>query len=184
MDFVSAGRAKELQQENILAQAHKQGIPTEEVLFSLMRYTPELFGAMQDWEDIQNICTAAIRELEPYISFRQIYDLVMHVVKLYDTHVITVLRVFSDVKRLAYFINEMIETMLEVPAYAEAIEQQVSLLTNGEKDKVASRGFVLRRITSPEVREVLLNDKAKFFKAEIKRSEKIDFSAIRSLGEI
>ncbi len=81
------------------------------------------------------------------------------------------LRAFSDVKRLAFFVNEMVETLLEVPAYSAMIDQQVFAFTNGDKDRIVARGFVLRRITSTEVRALLMKDKGKFFKAEIMRSE-------------
>lgn len=169
MDLVSAKRAVELQDDNIRAMAAKEGLSVEEMLFTLMRDTPELFGAMQDWDDVQNVCTAAIRELMPFSSCREIYELVLHVVKLYDTQVITVLRIFSDVRRLAFFVNEMIETMLEVGPYKQAIEAEVAKFSS-ESDRIAVRGLVLRRITSAEVREILVHDKARFFKAEIKRS--------------
>ena len=109
-----------------------------------MRETPEVCGAMQDWDDIPNICIAVLRELKAFLPFQQAHDRVLHVIKLYDTQVITVLRAFSDVKRLAFFVNEMVETLLEVPAYSAMIDQQV-----------------------------FMNDKGKFFKAEILRSESI-----------
>ena len=157
MESANNKYAEQLQQESVLFMSRQQGIPEEEIIFGLMRSTPEVVGAMQDWDDIQNICIAVIRELKPYVSFRQIYDLVNRVVRLYDTQIITVLRVYSDVKRLAYFINEMIEVMLETPAYCAHVEQTVRSFTGEKDDRVAARGVVLRRITSPEVRKLFIS---------------------------
>lgn len=164
-------RSKKLQPENVRTTALKLGLSEEKIIFSYMRETPEVCGAMQDWDDIPNICIAVIRELKAFFTFQQAHDRVLHVIKLYVTQVITVLRAFSDVKRLAFFVNEMIETLLEVPAYSAMIDQQVFAFTNGDRDRIVARGFVLRRITSTEVRALLMKDKGKFFKAEIMRSE-------------
>ena len=64
---------------------------------------------MSDWDDIRSISLAVMHELRPYQSYQDIYVFVMRVVNLYDTQIISVLRTFSDVRRLAYFVHEMIE---------------------------------------------------------------------------
>ena len=137
-------RSKKLQPENVRTTALKLGLSEEEIIFSYMRETPEVCGAMQDWDDIPNICIAVLRELKAFLTFQQAHDRVLHVIKLY---------------------------LLEVPAYSAMIDQQVFAFTNGDKDRIVARGFVLRRITSTEVRALLMKDKGKFFKAEIMRSE-------------
>ena len=171
MNSAISTRSKKLQPEYVRTTSLKLGLSEEEIIFSYMRETPEVCGAMQDWDDIPNICIAVLRELKALLTFQQAHDQVLHVIKLYDTQVITVLRAFSDVKRLAFFVNEIVETLLEVPAYSAMIDQQVFAFTNGDKDRIVARGFVLRRITSTEVRALLMKDKGKFFKAEIMRSE-------------
>lgn len=72
-----------------------------------------------------------MHELRPYQSYQDIYVFVMRVVNLYDTQIISVLRTFSDVRRLAYFVHEMIEGLLEIPLYQTnlAKEYGVSLTT-------------------------------------------------------
>lgn len=167
MDFSLNNKARrdcaELKDENVRALAKSRGITEEQALFSLMKKCPALFGAMQDWDDVKPICIAVMRELKGYLPFRDIFEIVLRVLNYYDTQVICVLRVFSDVQRLAYFVNEMIESMLEVAGYAAAVKKEFSLHS---QDRLIMRGIVLKRITSVEVQKTLINDKMKFFKAE------------------
>lgn len=171
---ISTKRWKELEPENIRAIAKERGISEEDAVFSLMRDVPAMFAIMQDWDDMRTISTAVIRELKPYMSFRNIYAFVMRVVNLYDTQVISVLRIptESDVKRLAYFVNEMVESMLEVRPYYEHVERIVAD-ESGQADRIIMRGYVLRQITSSQVRDILVGDMAHFFRAEIIRTEPI-----------
>ena len=166
-------RQKEmLQEENVRMIADKRGLSVEEALFSMMKTQPFMFGATSDWEDIRPICIAVIRELLPYKSCEEIYHFVLRVVTLYDTEVITVLRVFSDVRRLAYFVNEMIESLLEIPSYCDFIVHKYGA---DPTDKIMLRGLVLKRITSEGVQEIFLEDTSRFFRAET-------FSVARALG--
>ncbi len=89
MNSAISTRSKKLQPENVRTTALKLGLSEEEIIFSYMRETPEVCGAMQDWDDIPNICIAVIRELKAFLIFQQAHDRVLHVIKLYDTQVIT-----------------------------------------------------------------------------------------------
>ena len=156
-------RKKELRPEAVEALARERGITPEEAVFSLMKTSPSLFGALSDWDDVRTITIAAIRELRPFLSYADIYTLMLRVIDLYDTQVISVLRVFSDVKRLAYFVNEMIEQLGDIPDYRSAVCSTYDLSPD---NRLAVRGVILKRITSPEVRQVLLEDRGRYFKAE------------------
>ena len=92
-----------------------------------------------------------------------IYVFVMRVVNLYDTQIISVLRTFSDVRRLAYFVHEMIEGLLEIPLYQTNLAKEYGVSPD---DKIILRGIVLNRITSPEVRKLFQDDRDRYFRAE------------------
>lgn len=62
-------RSKKLQPENVRTTALKLGLSEEKIIFSYKRETPEVCGAMQDWDDIPNICIAVIRELKAFFYF-------------------------------------------------------------------------------------------------------------------
>ncbi|MDO4937149.1 MAG: hypothetical protein Q4E62_04460 [Sutterellaceae bacterium] len=160
---LTAEMKKALKPEAVRALAQSRGISEEEAVFGLLKRFPALFGAMSDWDDVRPITISVIRELKSCLSYKDILLMVLRVLNLYDTQVISVLRVFSDVKRLAYFVNEMIESMLEVNEYADAIAQGYEITAD---NRVALRGIVLKRITSDEVQKVFLNDKSRFFRAE------------------
>ncbi|WP_443744410.1 hypothetical protein [Sutterella sp.] len=143
--------------------ARRRGITEEEALFSIMRKQPSFYGALSDWDEFEPITIAVIREMKPYMTYAQISESLTRVVTLYDTQVISVLRVFSDVKRLAYFINEMIETLLEIDDYRRVLLAEYGL---DEADYIAARGLVLKRITSEDVQTLLFTDRNRFFRAE------------------
>ena len=164
LEYMSVKRRKELEPAKVREMAAQLGLTEEETVFSLMKRHPALFGAMNDWDDIRNITIAVIRELKGCVSYREIYEMILRVVDLYDTQVISVLRVFSDVKRLAYFVNEMIESMLEMPDYRDKLTAQYGLTT---ADKLALRGIVLERITNQGVRDVFMKDRCRYFSAEV-----------------
>ena len=123
-DTIPARFKEKLSDEAIQEVVKQRGITEEEAIFNLMKNQPTMYGAMSDWDDIRNISMAVIKELRPYRSCREAYEFVMNVVTLYDTRVISVLRVFSDVRRLAIFVHEMIESLLEIPQYRRAIIEQ------------------------------------------------------------
>lgn len=158
----SAG-SRIIRDEDVLALARARGETAEEALFRMMRKCPVAFGATCDWEDFGSISIAVMRELKPYKTYQAVYNLVLRVFQLYDTQVISVLRVFSDVERLAYFVNEMIETMLEVSHYRDALSVEYGVDT---ANKIALRGIVLFRITSVGVRNVFKCENKAFFRAE------------------
>lgn len=158
----SAG-SRIIRDEDVLALARARGETAEEALFRMMRKCPAAFGATCDWEDFGSISIAVMRELKPYKTYQAVYNLVLRVFQLYDTQVISVLRVFSDVERLAYFVNEMIETMLEVSHYRDALSVEYGVDT---ANKIALRGIVLFRITSVGVRNVFKCENKAFFRAE------------------
>lgn len=169
MAGLNVKRQKELKPENIEKIVASKKISQEEAVFGLMRDVPALFGAMSDWDDISNISIAVIGQLKHFMSYEDCYKLVLRVVTLYDVNVVTIVRSFSDVRRLAYFVNEMIESMLEVPEYAAYIQKEVAEKFN-TNDHTLSRGVVLRKITREAVQTLLVNDKERFFKAELMRT--------------
>lgn len=160
---LTSKRIRELEEGNIRTIAHTRGISEEEALFSLMKSQPCMFGAMSDWDDIRSISLAVMHELRPYQSSQDIYVFVMRVVNLYDTQIISVLRTFSDVRRLAYFVHEMIEGLLEIPLYQTNLAKEYGVSPD---DKIILRGIVLNRITSPEVRKLFQDDRSRYFRAE------------------
>lgn len=161
---ITASRRKELRTEAVEAVARERGIAVEDVIFGYMKTSPELFGALSDWDDVRNITISVIRELKHYMPYVDIYRTMLRIIDLYDTEVISVLRVYSDVRRLAYFVNEMVECLYETAAYREALAKATGLEPD---NRIALRGEILIRITSREVRHVLLCDPGEYFKAEV-----------------
>ena len=98
------------------------------------------------------------------------FRLVLQKVHEYDTQVICVIRAFSDVRRLAYFVNEMVETLLENNGYRRMILKTYDL---DERERLVMRGIVLNRITTAEIREVLLSDRCRYFETECLFAERI-----------
>lgn len=169
-DTMPARLKAQLKDEAIQAFAQDRGITEEEAIFNLMKNQPTMYGAMSDWDDIRNISIAVIRELRPYRSCREVYEFVMNVVTLYDTRVISVLRVFSDVRRLAIFVHEMIESLLEIPQYRRGIIDQYQADAN---DQILLRGIVLKRITREPVQTLFEEDRNRFFRAEAFRASEL-----------
>ena len=160
---LSDKRKKDLSTAAVEALASERGITVEEAVFTRMKTSPSLFGALSDWDDVRTITIDAIRELRPFLPYADIYAILLRVIDLYDTQVISVLRVFSDVRRLAYFVNEIVEQLNDVVPYREAV---VSFYGLDPSNRLAVRGAILKRITSPELRTLLLNDRGRYFKAE------------------
>lgn len=161
---------EKLSEDAIKALAEERGISEEEAIFHWMKNQPTMYGAMSDWDDIRNISIAVIRELRPYRSCSEVYEFVMNVVTLYDTRVISVLRVFSDVRRLAIFVHEMIESLLEVPQYRRGI---INLYHVDANDQILLRGIVLKRITREPVQTLFEEDRNRFFRAEAFRATEL-----------
>lgn len=169
-DTIPARFKEKLSDEAIQEVVKQRGITEEEAIFNLMKNQPTMYGAMSDWDDIRNISMAVIKELRPYRSCREAYEFVMNVVTLYDTRVISVLRVFSDVRRLAIFVHEMIESLLEIPQYRRAIIEQHHVDAN---DQILLRGIVLKRITREPVLTLFQEDRNHFFRAEVFRATEL-----------
>lgn len=155
---------KMLDNAKVVQTARERGCTEEEVVFSIIKRYPALFGALNDWDDIRPITLCVIRELMPFMTFEKVFNTILTVLTLYDTQVISVCRAYSDVKRLAYFVNEMIETLLEVDGYERSLIEQYE---TGNDNRVVLRGIVLKRITGSEVQKLFLNDQSRFFKAEV-----------------
>lgn len=156
--------AARINEATVRALAQRRKITEEEALFALMKNQAEINATLSDWDDVRSITVAVIRELKPYLDYWTIYLLVLRVMTLYSTHVISLYQSFSDVKRLALFLNEMLETCLENEDYAREVRR-----TCGNKDcedRVLMRGLVLTRIAPPEVMALFLENRPYFFKAE------------------
>lgn len=169
-DYVTPRLEAALRPEKIDAEAARRHLPAEELVFNLMKGNPALFGAMSDWDDIGLICIGVMRELKPFMSYVDMFRLVLQKVHEYDTQVICVIRAFSDVRRLAYFVNEMVETLLENDGYRRMILKTYDL---DERERLVMRGIVLNRITTAEIREVLLSDRCRYFETECLFAERI-----------
>lgn len=155
--------AKHIVADEILREAEKSGRPVEEVLYGRMKRNPYVYGATSDWPEIRPITIAVMRELKNYLPYQEIHDMVLYVIELYDTQVISVLRRYGDVHRLALFVNQMIESSLAVPAYEAALLEEYKLAPT---NRILLRGIVLRRIAEPDVLRIFLTDSSDFFRAE------------------
>lgn len=155
--------AKRIETAEILKEAKKRGRPVEEVLYGRMKRNPYVYGATSDWPEIRPITIAVMRELKNYLPYQEIHDMVLYVIELYDTQVISVLRRYGDVHRLALFVNQMIESSLAVPAYEAALLREYKLAPT---NRILLRGIVLRRIADPEVLNIFTADSSDFFRAE------------------
>lgn len=139
----------------ISSRAKERNVSKEYVLMRVMKkYEAHMYGALSDWDEIEDISKAVLREVLPFKSCEEAYVFVMNVVIAYDTVVISVNRTFSDDRRLAYFVNEMIMQLLEIPEYAEklAAEEKVD-----PDDKMMMRGLVYYRIVDRPIREYFLS---------------------------
>lgn len=155
--------AKRIETAEILKEAKKSGRPVEEVLYGRMKRNPYVYGATSDWPEIRPITIAVMRELKNYLPYQEIHDMVLYVIELYDTQVISVLRRYGDVHRLALFVNQMIESSLAVPSYEAALLREYKLAPT---NRILLRGIVLRRIADPEVLNIFTADSSDFFRAE------------------
>lgn len=164
MKPLAKSMAAALEPTALAALAKERGVSEEEAVFGLLYRSPVLFGALSDWDDVRPIVISVIAELKPFLPWTKIYALALRVVSLYDTQVISVLRVYSDVKRLAYLVNEFVETMLEVGDYARFVSDAYAVPAD---NRMLLRGAVIKRITNTEVQKIFLNDKSRFFRAEL-----------------
>lgn len=163
---LTAKLAKELEPQIIVATVERLRIGEAEAVFRLKSNQPVVGAVSYDWADIPIISVAVIRELLPFLSYRDIYCKVLKVITLYDTEVISVHRTFTDMHRLALFINEMTEVMLEVSGFAQYIECIV-LARTGCKERLIVRGLVMCAIARKEVRDALTKRHPGYFREEI-----------------
>ncbi len=163
---LTAKLAKELEPQIIVATVERLRIGEAEAVFRLKRNQPVVGAVSYDWADIPIISVAVIRELLPFLSYRDIYCKVLKVITLYVTEVISVHRTFTDMHRLALFINEMTEVMLEVSGFAQYIECIV-LARTGCKERLIVRGLVMCAIARKEVRDALTKRHPGYFREEI-----------------
>lgn len=160
---MSASLQAKLTDEAVAELAEKKHWREDQALFSLMRNTPTMYGATSDWNEIEDICKSVIREIRPYYSCRECYEFIMNIVDAYDTIVISIHRDYTDVRRLAYFVNEMLEQMIQITPYAEAIAKEYGIDPDLHR---LMRGLIYYRIVEEPVRDVFLRDPDLFFYSE------------------
>ncbi len=163
---LTAKLVKELEPQSIAATAERLRIGEAEAVFRLMRNQPVVGAASYDWADIPIISMAVIRELLPFMSYREVYCKVLKVITLYDTEVISIYRSFTHMHRLALFVNEMTEVMLEVPGFAQYV-QSIAKARTGCTERLIVRGLVMCAIARKEVRDALTNRHPGYFRDEI-----------------
>ena len=107
-----------LSPEGIAESMARSHITEAESILVVLNDNCYMQAASEDWPDVKEISLNFIRELLPFTSCRETYDIVARTAQLYSTEVISTRRSIPERKRLAYFVSQLlgqVRTLHEAP---------------------------------------------------------------------
>lgn len=155
-----------LSPEGIAENMARSHITEAESILVVLNDNCYMQAASEDWPDVKEISLNFIRELLPFTSCRETYDIVARTAQLYSTEVISTRRSIPERKRLAYFVSQLLGQMLKCEPYMKHLVA-TDLDGNQSLDMPVVRGILLGKIAPCDSIDVC----GRYFRTEMLRAE-------------
>ena len=153
---ITPTKLSQLTQEHVDAECAHRNKKPESVIFDLLYEAPAVMWVAYDWDSVRYITQRAIAVMIKTHTYLEAYRAMLGILSLYESVLANYVAPIEPIKRLAIFVNEVAETLLEDEPLKTRIAEEFFV-----------RGKMIALITSPSCRKLLLDATDRYFFSEL-----------------
>lgn len=161
---ITPTKLSQLTQEHVDAECAHRNKKPESVIFDLLYESPAVMWVAYDWDSVRYITQRAIAVMIKTHTYLEAYRVMLGILSLYESVLANYVAPVEPIKRLAIFVNEVAETLLEDEPLKTRIAEDLHW---DRTDKFFVRGKMIALITSPSCRKLLLDATDRYFFSEL-----------------